>query len=61
MATMAWANEWLNGGNGHDIKNKEFLFLIQKDKSAKLVDNFKIEKVNLREPATANQQKLSLF
>lgn len=60
MATMTWTNEWLSSGH-EDIKNKEFLFLIQKDKSAKPVGNYKIEKVSLREPATANQQKLALF
>ena len=60
MATMAWTNEWLSSGH-ENIKNKEFLFLIQKDKSAKPLGNFKVEKVNLREPAMANQQKLSLF
>lgn len=57
MATMAWTNEWLSSGH-EDIKNKEFLFLIQKDKSAKPVGNYKIEKVSLREPALTNQQKL---
>ena len=60
MATMAWTSEWLTSGH-EDIKNKEFLFLIQKDKLAKPVGNYKIEKVSLREPATANQQKLALF
>ena len=60
MATMAWTNEWLSSGH-EDIKNKEFLFLIQKDKSAKPVGNYKIEKVSLREPVIANQQKLTLF
>lgn len=60
MATMAWTNEWLSSGH-EDIKNKEFLFLIQKDKSAKPVGNYKIEKVSLREPVVANQQKLTLF
>jgi len=60
MATMVWTNEWLTSGH-EDIKNKEFLFLIQKDKSAKPVSSYKIEKVSLREPATANQQKLALF
>jgi len=60
MATMAWTNEWLTSGH-EDIKNKEFLFLIQKDKSAKPVREFKIEKVSLREPEVANQQKLALF
>lgn len=61
MATMTWTNEWLNGGNGHDLKNKEFLFLIQKDKTAKLATNFEVKKVNLRESVATNQQKLSLF
>ena len=61
MAGMTWTNEWLSGGNGHDIENKEFLFLIQKDKASKMLNNFKIEKVSLREPAMTNQQKLSLF
>ena len=60
MATMAWTNESLSSGH-EDIKNKEFLFLIQKDKSAKPVGNYKIEKVSLREPVIANQQKLTLF
>lgn len=49
MATMSWTNEWLNGGNGHNIQNKEFLFLIQKDGVTKPLAEFKIEKVNLRE------------
>ena len=60
MATMAWTNEWLSSGH-EDIKNKEFLFLIQKDKSAKPVTDFKIEKVNLRELVPVGQKKLALF
>ena len=60
MATMAWTNEWLSSGH-EDIENKEFLFLIQKDKSAKPVTDFKIEKVNLREPVPIGQKKLALF
>lgn len=60
MATMTWTNEWLSSGH-EDIKNKEFLFLIQKDKSAKPVWDFKIQKVNLRDPATTNQQKFVFF
>src|SRR3989344_4322893 len=59
MATMVWTNEWLSSGH-QEVKNKEFLFLIQKDKSAKPVREFKIEKVSLRESA-ANQQNLTLF
>lgn len=50
MATMAWTNVWLNG---NEIKNKEFLFLIQKEKSARLSSDFKIEKVALREPISS--------
>ncbi|PIT92158.1 MAG: DNA methyltransferase [Candidatus Harrisonbacteria bacterium CG10_big_fil_rev_8_21_14_0_10_42_17] len=60
MATMAWTNEWLSSGH-EDIKNKEFLFLIQKDKSAKPVADFKIEKINLRESVPVGQKKLALF
>lgn len=30
MSTMTWTNEWLNGGNNKQIKNKEYLFLIEK-------------------------------
>ena len=58
MATMAWTNEWLSSGH-EDIKNKEFLFLIQKVRSAKPVYDFKIEKVNLHVPVMINQQKLA--
>ena len=61
MATMSWTNKWLDGGNGHNIQNKEFLFLIQKDKSAKPVSDFKIEKVSLREPLPTGQKELALF
>lgn len=61
MATMTWTNEWLNGGNGHNLQNKEFLFLIQKAGNSKLVGEIKIEKINLRETIDDNQQKLPLF
>ncbi len=54
MSTMTWTNEWL----GNEIKNKEYLFLIQKDKTAKPV---KIEQLRIREPNAFSQQKLSLF
>lgn len=60
MATMTWTNKWLNGGN-KDIKNKEFLFLIQKDKVAEPITDFKVEKVSLNEQVSVNQQKLALF
>lgn len=61
MATMTWTNEWLNGGNGHTLQNKEFLFLIQKGGATKMVGEIKIEKINLRETINENQQKLPLF
>ena len=61
MATMTWTNEWLNGGKGHNLQNKEFLFLIQKDGATKSVGEIKIEKINLRETIDDNQQKLPLF
>lgn len=56
MSTMTWTNEWLNGGNGHDIKNKEFLFLIQKDRIAQPEKELRVNRINLRDPATTNQE-----
>lgn len=60
MATMAWTNQWLNGGN-EDMENKEFLFLIQKDPINRPLFDFKVEKINLRKPVGVNQQTLALF
>lgn len=60
MATMTWTNEWINGGNGHDVQNKEFLFLIQKKRSFNQLKNtYKIEKIDIRNGMTAGQ--LSLY
>ena len=61
MSTMAWTNEWLNGGNGHNIQNKEFLFLIQKDPLAMPAYEFKTEKVNIHYPASACQRPFTLY
>lgn len=62
MATMTWTNEWLKAGDGHDIQNKEFLFLIQKEGPPKrLRETYKIEKINLRDHTTAAQHQISLF
>ena len=61
MSTMSWTNQWLNGGNGNDIKNKEFLFLIQKDRSTKSANKFTVEKIGLRKPVLPNQQTIPLF
>src|SRR3989344_8779 len=60
MATMTWTNEWLSGGVNQDIKNKEFLFLIQKEKKSLFIPNFKIEKINLRDTIVANQLRLAV-
>ena len=60
MATMSWTNEWLSGGVNQDIKNKEFLFLIQKEKKSLFIPNFKIEKINLRDTIVANQLRLAV-
>jgi adenine-specific DNA-methyltransferase len=60
MSTMAWTNEWLNGGNGKDIQNKEYLFLLEKKKSA-TQKNFQIKRVSVGEPSLTNQNNLELF
>ena len=60
MSTMTWTNEWLNGGNGKDVQNKEFLFLLEKKKSS-IQKNFQIKRVSIGEPALTNQKTLELF
>ena len=59
MSTMSWTKEWLNGGNG-DIKNKEYLFLVQRDEVVEAGTEFKIEQINMRERLAAGQQSLAL-
>lgn len=60
MATMTWTNEWLDGGNGHDIQNKEFLFLIQKEgKHHELDIDYRVEKLNIHNPLTVGQQEFA--
>lgn len=61
MATMSWTNEWLNGGNGDDIQNKEFLFLIQKDGITQKLGDNKVRRIEMQELMDTGQQKLSLF
>jgi adenine-specific DNA-methyltransferase len=57
MATMTWTNEWLKE---NDTKNKEYLFLIQKNETKSLVvDDIKIERINLRHPVGVCQRKFS--
>lgn len=58
MATMAWTNEWLTSGN-EDIKNKEYLFLIQKTKGAPSIHELSITKRDVRERIGATQTQLA--
>ena len=62
MAGMSWTNEWLNGGNNPEIVNKEFLFLIDKANVSNMspTTSFNIERINLREPPTLYQDRLTL-
>lgn len=58
MATITrTTNEWVNDSNG---KNKEYLFLVQKNGKSEPVPEIKIEKIDIRNLAMANQQKLAL-
>lgn len=59
MSTMVWTNNWISNIRGQDIKNKEYLFLIEKKKQNKMVPGFKFEKIDIRDTATINQKKLS--
>lgn len=61
MATMRWTNEWLNGGNGYDIQNKEFLFLIQKQGIHQQTDEFKVEKLSIHDLITTKGQQSFAF
>jgi len=56
MATITrTTNEWINDTNG---KNKEYLFLINKNEKTKSMSEIKIEKIDIRNLAPVNQQKL---
>jgi len=57
MATITrTTNEWINDTNG---KNKEYLFLINKNGKSEAVPEIKIEKIDIRNLTSANQQKLA--
>src|SRR3989344_3198785 len=57
MATITrTTNEWINDSNG---KNKEYLFLIHKNGKSETVPEIKIEKIDIRNLAPANQQRLA--
>ncbi len=56
MATITrTTNEWINNTNG---KNKEYLFLINKNGKTEAMSEIKVEKIDIRNLAPANQQKL---
>jgi adenine-specific DNA-methyltransferase len=56
MATITrTTNEWINDANG---KNKEYLFLLQKNGRVRHIPEIKIEKIDIRNLAPANQQRL---
>lgn len=58
MATMVWTKEWLNSSNSTGVKNKEYLFVIQKTKRGKITPGLKVEKRCVRNLAGANQKEL---
>lgn len=52
MATITrTTNEWINDGNG---RNKEYLFLIDKNGKTQVAPEFKIEKIDIRNLASIN-------
>jgi len=56
MATITrTTNEWVNDANG---KNKEYLFLINKNGKTETMPEIKVEKIDIRNLAPANQQRL---
>ena len=58
MATITrTTNEWINEKNG---ANKEYLFIIHKNGKTEAMPEIKIEKIDIRNLAPANQQKLAI-
>jgi len=56
MATITrTTNEWINDTNG---KNKEYLFLIDRNGKTEIMSDIKVEKIDIRNLAPANQQRL---
>ena len=58
MATMTWTNEWLDAKNDRNIRNKEYLFLIQKTRRMKTNSNFRVKKIDIKNLAPMNQPEL---
>jgi len=58
MATITrTTNEWVNDING---KNKEYLFLIDKNGKTEIMTEIKIEKIDIRNLMPVNQQRLAI-
>jgi len=57
MATITrTTNEWINDANG---RNKEYLFLLQKNGKSEPIPEIKVEKIDIRNLAPPNQRKLA--
>jgi len=57
MATITrTTNEWINDSNG---RNREYLFLVQKNGKAEPIDEINVEKIDIRNLPSVNQQKLT--
>jgi len=57
MATITrTTNEWINDANG---KNKEYLFLLQKNGRVRHIPEIEVEKIDIRNLAPPNQRKLA--
>jgi len=58
MATITrTTNEWVNDSNG---RNKEYLFLINKNGRAKAMSEIKIEKVDIRRMVATSQRRFAI-
>jgi len=56
MATITrTTNEWINDTNG---RNKEYLFLINKNGKTEAISEIKVEKIDIHNLAPANQQRM---
>lgn len=60
MATMAWTNEWLTSGR-KEIKNKEYLFLIQKSKTSPSVYELSISRKDIGDKVGNRQRQLAFL
>lgn len=57
MATITrTTNEWINDSNG---RNKEYLFLVQKNGETEPINEINVEKIDIRNLAPPNQRKLA--